>query len=145
MNKSMVFLQLIRPKQWTKNLVVFAGLIFSANFTHPDMLFKVFQAFIIFCTASGAVYIINDVRDLEQDRHHPKKKKRPLAAGLLSSRTALWGAALLVIISLGWGMLLSTIFALAVFIYLILNIAYSFGLKHFVILDVFLIHQIKIT
>jgi len=133
------FFQLVRPKQWTKNLVVFAGLMFTASFLNVELLFKVIQAFIIYCFASGAIYIINDIKDMESDRHHPEKKHRPLAAKQITPDLAMIGALVLVLTSLSWSMVLSRVFALTVLIYLLLNIAYTLGLKHYVILDVFII------
>ncbi len=131
--------QLMRPKQWTKNLVVFAGLVFSANFFNPGMLLRVVQAFAIFCLAAGAIYIFNDIRDAENDRRHPEKKHRPLAAKKIPTGTAVMAGIFLMLTSLAWGLALSGMFALAVVVYIILNIAYTSGLKHLVILDVFII------
>ena len=76
-----------RPKHWVKNLVVFAALVFSQNLTHPEMLFRVTETFLLFCLASAAVYLINDIADREQDRFHPEKKDRPIASGKLDQRT----------------------------------------------------------
>ncbi len=131
--------QLMRPKQWTKNLVVFAGLVFSANFFNPGMLIRVVQAFAIFCLAAGAIYIFNDIRDVEKDRRHPEKKNRPLAAKKIKPGAATLAGVLLMLASLIWGLTLSGIFTLTVLIYIVLNIAYTSGLKHLVILDVFII------
>ncbi|MCK5218021.1 decaprenyl-phosphate phosphoribosyltransferase [bacterium] len=131
--------QLMRPKQWTKNLVVFAGLVFSANFFNAGMLIRVVQAFAIFCLAAGAIYIFNDIRDVEKDRRHPEKKHRPLAAKKIKAGTAAIAGVFLMLASLVWGLALSWMFALAVVIYILLNIAYTAGWKHLVILDVFII------
>ena len=79
----------MRPKQWIKNLLLFAALIFSQNLFHPGMLKDVSIAFIIFCLLSGSVYTLNDLIDLKQDRNHPKKSKRPLAAGKLKPSVAI--------------------------------------------------------
>ena len=71
----------MRPKQWTKNLIVFAGLIFANKLSDGTLAFISFQAFIIFCLLSGVVYIVNDIMDVEEDQKHPSKKMRPIASG----------------------------------------------------------------
>ena len=83
----------VRPGQWTKNLLVFAGLLFGLKLFNPPAVFAASGAFIIFCALSGAIYLINDVMDRERDRAHPVKSRRPLAAGELSVRTAIAAAA----------------------------------------------------
>ena len=93
----------MRPKQWTKNLVLFAALIFSQNFLYLVFFFKTLMAFFIFCVLSGCVYIINDLFDLENDRNHPLKRPRPLAAGLVSHKVAGVMAAVLLLASFLWG------------------------------------------
>lgn len=130
---------LMRPRQWTKNFVVFAGLLFSGNLLQPDLLWRTLQAFLAYCLATGAVYLFNDLRDLEFDRHHPIKKHRPLPAGQVQPLTVAIAAPILALVSLVWGWTLSPIFALCVAGYLALNLAYTLGLKHWVILDVFVI------
>jgi 4-hydroxybenzoate polyprenyltransferase len=139
MDKLKAFLQLMRPKQWTKNFVVFVGLIFSGHFLNLAMGWTALQAFIIFCITAGAVYIFNDIRDVDSDRAHPQKKYRPLAAKRLPVPAASVGGSLLMIIGLMWSFFLSPLFALVVLAYVLLNMAYSLGLKHVVILDVFII------
>jgi len=132
-------IQLMRPKQWTKNFVVFVGLIFSINFLKPDMLLTTIQAFIIFCLSAGAIYVLNDIKDINSDRTHPEKKKRPLASNQVSISLATVFFISLLLISLIWSYALSTIFTGIVLAYIVLNFAYSLGLKHIVILDVFII------
>lgn len=139
MNALPAILQLLRPKQWTKNLVVFAGLVFSANLFDLELLLRSFQAFVIFCLAAGAVYIINDIRDRERDKLHPQKKNRPLASGAVSVETAAIAALVLMPVALGWAFLLSRTFGICVLAYMLLNFAYSLGLKRLVILDVFVL------
>jgi 4-hydroxybenzoate polyprenyltransferase len=139
MDLFLAFLQLIRPKQWTKNLVVFAGLMFSANLFNIELLPRAFQACLVFCLATGATYIFNDLRDIEADRLHPEKKNRPLAAGRIEPFLALAVAVLLATASLAWAALLSLPLAGLVLVYMVINLAYSLKLKHFVILDVFVI------
>jgi 4-hydroxybenzoate polyprenyltransferase len=137
MKAALIFLQLMRPRHWTKNLVVFAGLVFSANLLQGSMALKTLQAFLVFCLAAGAVYIFNDLRDAQSDRLHPEKKKRPLAAGLMAPQTAAAGAAGILAVALAWGFVLSKEFAWVVAGYVLLNAGYSWGLKRLVILDVF--------
>ncbi|HET6454359.1 MAG TPA: decaprenyl-phosphate phosphoribosyltransferase [Armatimonadota bacterium] len=127
----------MRPKQWTKNFFVFAGLLFTLDSPHPiDDYFKVVLAFVVFCLLSGVVYIVNDVRDVQGDRKHPKKSKRPIASGALSARAALVWAAALLVVAAAVSTSLNKAFILAGVAYLALQIAYTFALKEIVILDV---------
>jgi 4-hydroxybenzoate polyprenyltransferase len=128
----------MRPKQWTKNLILFAALIFSHNFLSPLYFFKTVAAFIIFCIISGCVYIINDLFDLKQDKNHPIKCTRPLASGALKPSVAIIAIAVLLFLSIVSALLLTNFtFILITLGYFILQIAYSTVLKHIVILDVF--------
>ena len=126
----------LRPKQWTKNLVVFAGLIFSRNFRDNELLFRSVEAFAIFCILSGVIYLVNDIADKEKDRLHPIKRFRPLAAGLLKGSTAVMAAALLITLALLWARTLGPAFLLVAGLFAALNLVYSFGLKRIVLLDV---------
>ena len=126
----------MRPRQWTKNLLVFAALIFSRNLFNPVLAQNVIIAFIIFCILSGSVYTLNDLIDLKADRAHPKKSTRPLASGKLKPETAIIAGAVLVILSLATAFWLHTSFALIALGYFFLQIFYSLVLKHVVILDV---------
>lgn len=130
------FLRALRPHQWTKNLLVFAALLFSKHLFEPEPFIRALLAFVAFCGLSGAVYLWNDVADIEQDRLHPKKKKRPLAAGELSIRAASLGAIVLVVVALALSFWLDVRLGLCASAYLGLNLGYSFGLKHVVIVDV---------
>jgi 4-hydroxybenzoate polyprenyltransferase len=132
----MAFLRALRPHQWTKNLLVFAALLFSKHLFEPGLFLRASLAFLAFCGLAGAVYLWNDVADIEQDRLHPKKKKRPIAAGQLSIRTATLGAVALVIAALTLSFGLDSRLGLCASVYLGLNLGYSFGLKHVVIVDV---------
>jgi 4-hydroxybenzoate polyprenyltransferase len=127
----------MRPAQWVKNLVVFAGLIFSKSIFDAPMLFAACLAFLLFCALSGSVYIINDVMDVEADRQHPRKKHRPLAAGRVGRPTALAVATILalgaLVISFG---ALGRTFGLVSLAYFLLNLAYSLRLKQMVLVDV---------
>lgn len=125
----------MRPKQWTKNLLVFAGIIFSGNLFAPYLLWKVIFAFALFCALSATVYLVNDIFDLEKDRLHPKKCTRPLVAGIITPREAGFTAALLAIVSLSSSFWLNTLFGLTALSYLLLHLAYSLLLKNIVIID----------
>lgn len=127
----------LRPKQWTKNLIIFAGILFAQRIFDVAMLLKVLLAFGVFCLLSGAVYIINDLVDLDHDKSHPSKSSRPLASGKLSPMWAKTGIAVLIPFALTLSYLLGVPFFVTALAYLLLQIAYSFILKHVVILDVF--------
>lgn len=129
----------LRIQQWIKNLFVFAPLIFSQNVFNIPLLIKTFLAFVLFCILSGAAYILNDIQDLEEDKLHPVKSKRPLASGRLKKNHALFACILLVLLGLVGAYFLNVYFFVVVLVYVILQIAYSNWLKHIVIIDVFLI------
>jgi 4-hydroxybenzoate polyprenyltransferase len=126
----------LRPDQWTKNLIVFAALIFAVKLFDPAALALASAAFLIFCVLSGCVYLINDVSDREADRQHPLKRERPIASGALSTGTALAWAAGLGVTALAAAYALRPVFALAAAAYLALFALYTHTLKHVVILDV---------
>jgi 4-hydroxybenzoate polyprenyltransferase len=126
----------LRPDQWTKNLIVFAALIFAVRLFDPAALALATAAFLIFCALSGAVYLINDVSDRDADRQHPLKRTRPIASGALLPSTALVWAAVLAVAGLAAAFALRRSFGIAAASYVALVIAYSRGLKHVVILDV---------
>ena len=127
----------MRPKQWTKNLVIFAALLFSKNLTNTVLFGKSFLAFVIFCLLSGSVYIVNDILDIENDRKHPRKCKRPLPSGKISVPSAFVFAVLLTLVSLVLSFLcLGKLFFLVAIAYFILIIFYSTVFKHIVIEDV---------
>jgi 4-hydroxybenzoate polyprenyltransferase len=131
--------QELRPKQWTKNLLLFAGVIFSQHLTQPAMLLRAGAGFLAFSLLSGSVYLLNDLKDIEEDRRHPVKRLRPLAAGRLS-RAAAWAALipLLAIVATisAW---LGRPFTMVVLLYLAFNLAYNLGLKQLVLVDVFFV------
>ena len=129
----------LRPKQWSKNLIIFAGLIFSQNLLNTKYFFQSLIAFIIFCLLSGAVYIINDIADQEADKKHPVKSKRPIAAGKLRVNQALTALVIIVIVSLACAALFSFKFFLVALSYFALMLTYSFFLKKVVILDVLIV------
>jgi len=129
-------LRSLRPHQWTKNLLVFAGLIFGERLLDPDAFGRSILAFAVFCALSGVVYLVNDVRDRDADRLHPAKARRPIASGALSPATALLTAAVLTVTALGAATVLGGPFLLVAAGYLVLLTAYTVSLKHIVILDV---------
>lgn len=133
------YLAAMRPKQAIKNFFVFVGIIFSGNLLNTQMLLKVTGSFIIFCLLSGAVYLINDIADLEKDRNHPRKKNRPLAAGLISARGSAVLAGVIVTVSLASAFLLSPALGIISAAYFCLMVLYSFYLKSIIILDIFTI------
>ena len=126
----------LRPDQWTKNLIVFAALIFAVQLFDPAALALATAAFLIFCALSGAVYLVNDVSDRDADRNHPLKRMRPVASGALSPGTALAAAVVLGSVALASAVLLRPVFGLAAASYVALFVLYSRVLKHVVILDV---------
>jgi len=126
----------LRPKQWTKNLFIFAALVFSKNLFNLPLLIETSLAFFIFCLLSGCVYIVNDLADLESDKKHPLKSQRPLASGKLKFSEAVGALIILVPVSLGFSFYMGMPFFLTALGYLFLQLAYSFLLKHIIILDV---------
>lgn len=126
----------LRPDQWTKNLIVFAALIFARRLLDPAALALASAAFLIFCALSGAVYLMNDVSDREADRLHPLKARRPIASGDLSPTTAIAAAGGLSLAALAAAYALRPLFALVAAAYLALFVGYTRWMKHTVILDV---------
>jgi 4-hydroxybenzoate polyprenyltransferase len=135
----LAYLAALRPKQWTKNAIVFAALVFDLKLFDFSRLAIVIGAFICFCLASSAVYIVNDLHDIESDRLHPKKRMRPIAAGRISSQSAWLMVAMLLLVSVPVALLLRPTFGAVLIGYLVLMTAYTFVLKHFVLVDVFAI------
>ncbi len=126
----------LRPGQWTKNLLVFAGVLFGQRLLEPSAVARSLAAFAIFCALSGAVYLVNDVADREQDRLHPLKATRPIASGDLSVTQALVVAAVLCVTALAGSVALGIPFTVVAAAYVVLQALYSGPLKHIVILDV---------
>lgn len=125
----------MRPQQWTKNVFVFAGLVFARAFLHPDGVPRALWAFGAFCLLSSCVYFLNDFVDRERDRLHPRKRQRPLASGLLRPAEGLAGAIILGLGGLAAALGLGMGFFLIAAGYLALNVAYSFALKHVALWD----------
>jgi 4-hydroxybenzoate polyprenyltransferase len=133
------FVLALRPKQWVKNVFVFAALVFSGGLTDPEEVLRVCGAFAVFCVLSSAVYLINDVRDRESDRLHPTKRHRPIAAGEISPATAAAASVVFAVAALLAAFALSPGLGEVATAYLVLNLGYSFGLKRIVILDVMMV------
>lgn len=126
----------LRPGQWTKNLIVFAGLVFSLKLFEPGAILTSIEAFVIFCALSGIVYLFNDVMDRESDRRHPTKCRRPIAAGDLPVSVALTAAGVIGALTIGAAFALGWRFGAVAAGYLALQALYSGPLKHIVIIDV---------
>jgi 4-hydroxybenzoate polyprenyltransferase len=126
----------LRPGQWTKNLFVFAGLLFSRHLLDPVAVARSIGAFLVFCALSGVVYLINDVADRESDARHPVKARRPIASGVVSPRVALGTAVVLGTAGLAAAFALDLHFGLVASVYVALLGLYSGPLKHIVIIDV---------
>jgi 4-hydroxybenzoate polyprenyltransferase len=129
----------MRPRQWIKNGFIFFALIFDKRLFIPEAFWRTVAGFFLFCLISSAVYLFNDIADVEADRNHPTKKNRPIASGKLPINVAVFAALLLTFISIPLGYLLSPSFALILAAYLITNLLYSRWLKHVPILDVLII------
>ena len=129
----------LRPAQWTKNLLVFAGLIFSQGFLQPGLIGRVVLAFLVFCVLSGSMYLVNDVLDAERDRSHPQKRHRPVASGRLRPGVAMAAGVGLLVLACAAAFALSLRFGIVALSYAALLTAYSAGLKHVVILDALII------
>ena len=129
----------MRPRQWTKNVFIFAALVFDKQLLIVDSFLRTLAGFALFCLISSCVYIFNDLADVEADRQHPEKKNRPIASGKLPVSIAWTAGIIFVAVALGLSYLLSLTFCLVVAAYFILNLAYSNSLKHIPILDVLII------
>jgi 4-hydroxybenzoate polyprenyltransferase len=126
----------LRPGQWSKNLVVFAGLLFGMRLFDRAAVVRAIGAFVVFCALSGVVYLVNDVADRDSDRQHPLKARRPIASGALSVRAALTAAFVIGLLALVAALVIGQPFAFVAASYLTMQIAYSGTLKHIVIIDV---------
>jgi 4-hydroxybenzoate polyprenyltransferase len=136
MRQLLYIVRSMRPHQWTKNLVVFAGLIFSRNFQQQELVLRSVAAFVAFCLLSGVIYIINDIADIEKDRLHPTKKNRPLASGALPVPVAFVAAMAAALVGLFLSWRLGGSFLAVACVFCALNLLYSFVMKRVVLLDV---------
>lgn len=134
-----VYLETLRPKQWIKNLVIFAGLVFDRQLLNLEPLLRVTAAIILFCLVSGLTYTVNDILDAEADQLHPQKKHRPIASGRLSLRRARILAASLALIIFPAAFALSINFGIICLVYTALMLSYSKWLKKIILIDVMVI------
>ncbi len=132
-------LRTLRPRQWIKNIFVFAALVFDQKLLDLPLLAKTVAGFVLFCMISSTVYIINDLADLEKDKQHPKKRNRALPSGQLKPWFASAAAVVILAICLPLSFLLDVYFGYIVLFYFVLNLAYSFVLKHMVIIDLMVV------
>lgn len=127
----------LRPRQWTKNGLLYVGLVFALKLRQPDLALLATAAFVVFCALSSGIYLINDLADVKKDRNHPSKRYRPIASGWLPRRMAIGTALVLLGLGLPGAFLINLPFGLLGLGYVALTAAYTFSLKHIVILDVF--------
>ena len=133
------YIKLIRPKDWAKNLFLFIPVFFAGLFFNTSLLLQLFQGFICFSLVASSIYIINDYRDIEDDKKHPVKKSRPLASGTVSKPVGILIAVLFLTAGFTGAWLIRDKFMFILGIYFLLNLAYSFGLKTVPILDIIII------
>lgn len=126
----------MRPKQWTKNVLVYAGIVFDGQLFNLDSLVRITLGFVLLCLISSSVYIINDIVDVESDRQHPTKRFRAIPSGQLPIRLAVVAGVVLIVGTLAAGAALNPYFAVVLLVYLVIHLLYSFVLKHIVILDI---------
>jgi decaprenyl-phosphate phosphoribosyltransferase len=129
----------MRPRQWVKNVIVLAAPVMSGQLDNRHVISSAAVAFIAFCLAASAIYLINDTLDIESDRAHPRKRSRPIAAGLVSVRTALLTSAGLIAAALLVALLADPVLCLVIAIYIAVFIAYSVALKHEPVLDLVIV------
>jgi len=133
----MAIVRSLRPKQRSQNLLVFSGLVFTYNLLNPGMLTRTILAFVAFCALSSAGYLWNDLRDIQADRLHPVKRRRPIASGQVPPALAAMIAVVLGVAGLTLALALGTPFLLVASLYMLLTVTYSIWLKHLVLIDVF--------
>jgi 4-hydroxybenzoate polyprenyltransferase len=135
----LTILQALRPRQWIKNVLLFAGLVFSKNLFHGSALGRATLGFLVFCLLSSAGYLLNDILDVKEDRVHPDKSRRPIASGRLTVALGVFLSAGLLAVSLGLSLFLPPAFTAVCAAYAVLMTLYSTVLKHVVILDTLVI------
>ncbi|KAA0922978.1 decaprenyl-phosphate phosphoribosyltransferase [Rhodococcus sp. IEGM 1401] len=126
----------LRPRQWVKNVLVLAAPLAAGSVTDPDVLLSVALAFVVFCFAASGVYLVNDALDVEADRAHPTKRFRPIAAGVLPVNIAYAMAVVSFALAIGLSFLANWKLALVIGVYIVIQLAYCFGLKHQAVLDI---------
>lgn len=126
----------MRPRQWVKNVLVLAAPLAAGTATQVDVLLPVLLAFVVFCMAASGVYLVNDALDVEADRAHPTKRFRPIAAGVLPVNIAYAMSAALMVLSIGLSFIANWQLAVVMVVYLVVQLAYCFGLKHQAVLDI---------
>ena len=131
------FIKMIRPHQYIKNMLVFFPLFFAKKITDVTLLQSAAMAFIAFCFAASTIYIFNDIRDVEKDKVHPKKKHRPIASGKISLKTAVITDIVFLVIALAFAFFTGLRMGCIIVIYLLINLFYSLGMKNIAILDIF--------
>ncbi len=137
--KLIKIIQLLRPKQWVKNLFIFAPILFSGLLTDLGVLLINIEAFIAFCLVSSAVYVINDISDVEADRAHKKKRFRPIASGDVSIPEARIVFVILLALAIAICFIMNVKFIIAIGLYFVINVMYTYFIKNVVLLDVFFI------
>jgi len=135
----MALIRTMRPRQWAKNVFVFAALVFDLKLLEVTPFLRTLAGFGLLCLASSTVYLINDLADVAQDRRHPTKRLRPIAAGELPINTARIAAVVLAAITLGTSYALHPLFGHIILAYMISNLFYSYRLKHIPIIDVLIV------
>jgi decaprenyl-phosphate phosphoribosyltransferase len=130
------YLTLLRPRDWAKNLFLFIPLFFSGELFNWNIYPKLILGFVSFCCIASSIYIINDYRDIDDDKKHPDKSKRPLASGAVSKTRSLIICIVLILAGFGIAYFIREKFLFILSIYFVLNLAYCFGLKHIPILDI---------
>lgn len=136
MRTLIVFLEALRPRQWTKNLLLFAGVIFAQRLGDPDCVLRAALGAVVFCFSSGVIYIFNDIADIELDRRHPDKQRRPIASGRLPVPAAVRGGLVLLVLCLLAAALLGSLFLGVVALFFLWNWLYTRWLKRVPVLDV---------
>ena len=131
------FFKMIRPHQYIKNFLVFFPLFFAKKITDISLLQSALMAFISFCFAASTIYIFNDIRDIEKDKAHPKKKLRPIASGQISLKTAIATDIVFLLVSLAIALFTGRNMLIIIAAYLLINLFYSLGMKNIAILDIF--------
>lgn len=138
-DKTETLFELLRIRQWIKNLLIYIALIFTNNLFNFSLLIKTTIGFILLCFAASSIYIFNDIKDAKEDSHHPEKKRRPIASGKVKTSFAFSISILLIIISLFGSFVIEKKFFIVILIYILLSLSYTLKLKNIVILDILVI------